>query len=329
MFLTLPAIAPEIPAVIDIAPASERCVRLALAASQHGLILDADLDGLEEAQLSSMVIHSLIEWGWHRAIGDAFDFQLLSADTQLLLPEGEETPFVSPAGKKLVGLVIHAGQPECVTIGKVFSAMEALQPGLGRAANLRLDGALSRFGCPYTPMGAFWMAQHLYWFGDEDETSALEEYGEDEEVVRRADLFAGIPEWAYCDANAENAPLSNRAFATAVRKLSGSPFGKLLADLHRLNTLNEKKWFAESPDEDPDPLVVCKWSEDDHLMRIFDDHYHCIMESGEDAWCAGNIAFEPSKAGISNALPRILHTASVLRALDDALVEIRRLENEL
>jgi len=54
-----------------------------------------------------------------------------------------------------------------------------------------------------------------------------------------------------------------------------------------------------------------------------------FAEGGEEPPWSGCVMFAPTEAGISESLPRIRHTGLVLRALDMALHEARKLNNEL
>lgn len=63
MLLSLPVLAPEVPAVIEFSPAGERHLRLVLAMSRMGMILDEDLASLRRTRMTANAIRVLIEKG--------------------------------------------------------------------------------------------------------------------------------------------------------------------------------------------------------------------------------------------------------------------------
>lgn len=339
MLLTLPVFAPEVPAVIEFTPAGERHLRLVLAMSRLGMISDDDLAGLRRTSMSASAIRTLIEKGWQREVGGEYTFKLISAYARLILPHRDsEEEFSTESGEPLVGVAINAGRPEWITIGKTFSAIEALQPGLGRKALGILEGSLCHFGTPHTVGGAFEMAQHLYWYGEDDESVVLEEYGDeadDADVPRRADLFDGIPEWAYVNISKDLPYATDEEFAAATERLADHPVGKLLAALLHLDRIDSDNELFAAPYQSDDcsipnePPVVCGWNGEADFDQIFDDNYRYFAEGGEEPPWSGCVMFAPTEAGISESLPRIRHTGLVLRALDTALHEARKLNNEL
>lgn len=339
MLLTLPVFAPEVPAVIEFTPAGERHLRLVLAMSKLGMISDDDLTDLSRSSMSASAIRTLIEKGWQREVGGDYTFQVISAYARLILPHRDsEEEFSTEAGAPLVGVAINCRHPEWIAIGKAFSAIEAQQPGLGRKALGILEGSLCHFGTPHTVGGAFEMAQHLYWYGEEDESVVLEEYGDEADeadIPRRADLFDGIPEWAYVNISDKLPIASDEEFAAAVERLADHPVGKLLAALLHLDRIDsDNELFAtpyqndecSMPNEAP---IVCGWNAEGDFDRILDDNYRYFAEGGEEPPWIGCVMFSPSEQGISESLPRIRHTGLVLRALDAALHQARELNNEL
>jgi len=332
MLLSLPLIAPEVPPVIEFSPAGERHLRLVLGMSSLGMISDADLSGLRRTRMSASAIRRLIEAGWQRAIGDDYEFKLISAFARLILPDqNSEEEFTSDNDEPLIGVAIHAARPEWIAIGQAFEAVEAEYPGLGVTALRILDSSLCRFGVPHTPSGAFDMAQNLYWQGEDDESIVFEEY---DDVPRRADLFAGVPEWAYDTFKPEIVSVPNEDFPACVARLAERPVGKLLSALLRLKEVDvhEPGLFAPPHGEESwpnEPPVVTGWREVDDFNQVFDDNYRYFAEGGEEPPWIGCIKFIPNEAGIAEALPRIRHTGSVLRALDMALIAARDYKNEL
>lgn len=334
MLLSLPVLAPEVPAVIEFSPAGERHLRLVLAMSRMGMILDEDLAGLRRTRMSANAIRVLIEKGWQRAVSGDYEYKLLSAFARLILPdEAEEQEFVAEDGTPLVGVAINAAQPEWMTIGPVFAAIEAMHPGLGRKALKVLESPLCHFGMPHTPGGAFELCQQLYWQGEDDETTALEEWGDEADeadIPRRAVMFDGVPEWAYMTHVEGHPSITDEEFHALAVQYAAHPTGKLLSALSRLLTIeNESDQFAPAHEGygwSNEPPIVCGWDTETDFDAIFDDNYRYFCESGEEPPWVGCVKFACTEEGIANALPAIRHTGSVLSALDSALNEIRNFQ---
>lgn len=334
MLLSLPVFAPQVPPVIEFSPAGERHLRLVLAMSRMGMIQDDDLAGLRRTRMSASAIRTLIEKGWQRTVSGNYEFKLLAAFARLILPdETEEQEFVTKEGRPLVCVSINGAQPDWIAIGPLFSAVESLHPGLGRKALRTLETGLCHFGCPHTPSGAFELAQNLYWQGEEDETVALEEYGDEADeadIPRRAVMFDGIPEWSYLHHIEGYTELTDSEFVELAERYSDHPVGKALAALVRLHALNaDSDNFAPPPDDagyPNEPPIACGWNHETDFEQIFDDNYRYYCEGGEEPPWIGAVKFEPTVEGISNALPLIRHTGLVLSALDTALIEIREFQ---
>lgn len=329
MLLSLPVIAPEVPATIEFSPAGERHLRLVLAMSRLGMITDDDLASLRRTRMTTSAIRTLIERGWHRAIGSDYTFQTISAYARLILPDPTDEDFIGGDGTPLIGLAINASQPQWISIGKAFTAIESEVPGLGCSAMRILDSALCHFGEPHTPSGAFDLAQNLYWQGEEDESLAIEENGEDCDIPTRAGLFGEVPEWAYKTYGQERPSITDADFAAHVERLADAPVGKLLTALLRLKELDASDTKFAPPHEGygwaNEPPIVCGWDDDADFSQIFDDNYRYYCEGGEEPPWVGCVSFEPSEESISESMAVIRHTGAVLQALDKALIEIKEL----
>lgn len=337
MFLSLPVIAADVPAVIDFGTAGARHLRLALAMSRLGMISDEDLAPLRKTRMGESALKKLIDSGWQRTISADYEFSLISAYARLILATTDDEEFIDADGEPVVVLAINAAAPTWIVIGKAIEAVEAAQPGLGRAALDILDATLCRFGFPLTPSGAFEIAQMLHWQGEDDEHATIEEYGGDADVPTRADLFEGVPDWAY-DWKRDKWPVVPASeFASHATRLTTDNIGPLLAALAELQHLERDvptafAGFDAERYEDCslfEPPIVTGWRSTEDFTRVFDDHFNWHSNGGEYAPWIGCIRFVPSEEGITNALPSIRHTGAVLRALDKALVAMRDLNNEL
>ena len=331
MLLSLPVFAPEVPAVIEFTPAGERSLRLVLAMSRVGMILDDDLASLRRTRTQASHIRRLIESGWERAVGHLFNFRVLSAYARLILPDStSEEEFTSPDDVPLVGLAINSSSPEFMVIGPAFTAIENQHPGLGKKALDIVGTALAHFGMPHIPTGAFELCQQIYWMGEEDETAALEEYGDEADeadVPRRAVLFDGIPEWAYLHHVADHPVVDNNQFHALALTYRDSPTGDILTAIAHLLQLEESPEDFAPPHEEyswpNEPPIACGWNADNEFEAVYDDNYRYYCEGGEEAPWSGCVKFAPTEEGIANALPTIRHTGQVLSALDAALCAIK------
>ena len=334
MFLTLPALDASIPSTIEFDTHAPGTARMALAMHKAGLIRVGDLSSIATRDLTSAAVRQLVETGWLRAFCEEYRFNVLSAYCTIALPAGaSDHPFYSDTGHTTPCCVvaINANAAECITIGPHILTLETLQPGLGRTALDILEDALSLFGVPYTLCGAFWMAQWLYWQGEENEAQVLVEYADqgenpdDIDIPRRSELFAGIPEWAYgCAGKDGPKKLTRKQFAKAAKRHKDHRLGAFLAAMVRLQVLNAKKSLLLPPPEEyecPEPPVLLYW-ENEGLLRVFDDHGNAMME-GEVAPYLRGIDVELTEAGITKALPLIRHTGLVLKTIDSALDELR------
>lgn len=332
MLLSLPVIAPDVPVEIDLSAAGERHLRLVLAMSKLDLLKDEDLSSLRRTRMTSSTLRRLIANGLTRRFEPEFAFKTISAHVQFVLPDrSQEEQFTSDKDVPQVAMLLTSSQPEWFAVGRALTAIEDAQPGLGRTSLRYLESTLCRFGMPHTPSGALEMCQMLHWMGEDDETMAMEEYGDDADVPRRAVIFEGVPEWAYVGYKEGVASIEDEDFGGYVQRLADRPFGKFLALVHRLHEANKDssaEFFPSHDDAYPNlPPVVFGWGTEDDYAMIFDDNYRYYAEGGEEAEHAGLTQFDATVEGISNALPSILHTASVLRALDEALTELKALNN--
>ena len=126
MLLSLPVIAPGVPATIEFSPAGERHLRLVLAMSRLGMITDDDLASLRRTRMTTSAIRTLIERGWHRAIGGDYTYQMISAYARLLLPDAADEDFIGSDGTPLIGFAIVIGKADKVAGVRI---MEADFPG--------------------------------------------------------------------------------------------------------------------------------------------------------------------------------------------------------
>ncbi len=340
MLLTLPALAPDIPSVIEFGSHNERHLRLALAMCRSGMLPDSVLARQRRSRFDSSALIKLIETGWLREIGPLFDFKAIPVQATLLIPNGEgmsSEEFIGDSGEPQCAVVFNAGQPNWFVVGSLMESLEAQHKGLGRKVLNVIDSALCWWCMPFTPSGAFEMAQMLYWQGESDEKGVLAEYeanGDDaSDVWKRGEIFDCAPDWAYESNGKFPKLLSDRSFSRIAKRMAKTPFGPLLGLLDRLNVLtdtNRRPLLPDPPKEFQctEPMAVLYWRENDNLGRVFDDYWQ-YESQGEQAPYLGSIAFSLREEDLSNALMRVRHTSNVLRALDDVLVALDALNKSM
>jgi PRTRC genetic system protein F len=163
-------------------------------------------------------------------------------------------------------------------VGRALERLEQAMPALGATA-LHLLDEQSRFVYPvFTPRTAQDVASMLYWYGDEDETFALEEAcGDDEEaraamrdeLVTKAHLTGAFPEWSL----AWQPAALDAARLARIADNSGDAFTRdvaaLLARLARLKIRDDCR-----PEIDGEFIgfgAVLSWRTDDLTVRVYDD----------------------------------------------------------
>jgi hypothetical protein len=335
MFLSLPAFTNKIPSALESRANHENNLRFALAMSRCGMIWDEEVVNLSAGGITQTALHALIAQGWRHTLGRNVEYAELSACTRIILPRDGCSEWTGIPDKVVASFAVYPMQCQNLAVGDAFSSIEALQLGLGQSALRVLEVGLSHFCIPFSPLGAFEMSQRLYWEYEENESRVLEEYGEEAaDVPRRAELFNGVPEWAYTNYPKE---LPDEAFEEAVMRFSGTGEGKLLKALLRLMQAEANPAGFVPPSlniygeqaECYTPPAALGWNEANDFMRVFDDFYHYQMESGEGDDCAGVVHFPPTVEGISESLGLICNTCSILKAIDECLIEIRSFGSEL
>jgi PRTRC genetic system protein F len=339
MLLSLPALSEKIPYVHESSGNYKLLLRFALGMLHCGMIQEQDVQHLVPSELRLSDLCKLIEKGWQRELGSSTDYRVLSACTRLVLPRHDNAQFQDDKGVPKAGFLVGAMHPPSIAVGKVFSGIEALQADLGQSALQILEIALNRFSFPFTPEGAFLIAQRLYWQWEEDETVAIEEAiesgesAEDIDIPRRAIIFCDVPEWAY---KGQSRKIEDREFKAAARRFAKTKYGKLLKALEKLMQFeSSSNLFVErcvdnygDTAETCSPPILLGWNEEDDFMQIFDDFYQYEMQAGENSEWAGVEYFDPSAEGISAALPIIRNTCASIQALNQCVVEIRNLNEE-
>jgi len=334
MLLSLPTLAPSIPSSVRTGTLGARQLKMVLCMSRLGLLTDTDLAGINAASVDAAAVLTILKAVWHRAVGDVYDYRLSSVVATLFFPsQGELDVYEGDADTLFAGVCYNANTPTWIAGGKVFEALEATRKGLGKTTICELDSVLWRFGFPHTIGGVLEMCRHVEWMGEDNETLMLEEYGDEvnpEDVVRFSDVVEGIPEWAY-KPTPEIKHLTVAQLESQAKRLGKKPLGKLVAVIAQLKQLTDARPLFSDMEEQEyealEPPIIIGWNAPEQFDQYIDNFHHYQMQ-GESAPWVGAIRFEITEQGILEAIAHIRHTGLVLKALDEAVILIRELNEQ-
>ena len=318
MLLTLPRIDPAVPTTMVFGGISEGMTRLALAMVDAGMIAANDVASFA-APLDALALRDMVMACWAREIGDRMTYRTLSAAASMNL--GDER-ISNEDGVEMLDIAFSAGMHEFVYAEKAMTALEAQQPGLGRFVLSALDDGLGIFNVRMTPMGALDLAAHYYWQGEDDETGCEDGEEEEDDIVRRAKLFRGIPDWAY-ERSGKMPIMPCGEAEQALTRITDNALRQLLTkatDLSRAyqGAIGRLPEVSDEFEPSPEYLAVVRWNEADDLLQVFDDHYQAAMQ-GETDWCLGHLHFGLSPEGLGEAKKRLDATFRLFTLLDQTL----------
>lgn len=342
MLLSLPRINPDIPLSVDLEGAGETQLRLARSMSRVGLFGESDLANLDEDVLTPAVLTTLIDEVWEREFQDLLEFSVLSAQVTLDMDAGvrDDVYGYDPDGETAIpplALTLEAAHPTWITVGAAFEALDAAHPGCGAIALNTIYHALCEFGWPMMPAGFLEQASQFHWYGEEDEAAAIEEWGDaggdTSDILTRAEVVTGMPEWAYgfLPQNTDGLSIVKSALANA----GNEQFATMLALTIELlaGCEGNKKAFDDSYQEvwescAQQPPIVVTWHELDQFDGIIDE----TMRYAMDTSCPSHVSefrFQPTPAGVRQAIKRTKLLAAMLKPLDSLLTLAQDLDHEL
>lgn len=330
MLLSLPTLSPAIPTTYRTGTLGTRQLKMVLVMSRLGLLTDDDLAGITDKSISAASVLAILTSAWKRVVGEVYDFGLSSVFATLCFPAGEDIGVCEEDDALYAAAIYEAARPEWIAGGKVFEALEAECPSLGKTVMSELDSVLSYFGCPHTLVGVLDMCSMTEWMGEGNEDLAKEELDDDADIVKFADVVSGIPEWAYTFDSAVR-PLSAAQLRKQGKRLKNPKLGHLVEVIARLSQLTQNaRLFTEIEQEYEvcEPPVVIGWNDPDQFNQYIDIYQNYYMQGESGPW-VGCIRFEISEKGLSEAIAQICHTGHVLKALDEALILLRDVNNEL
>ena len=211
-------------------------------------------------------------------------------------------------------------------IGGGLERLEAAVPGLGVTALSVLDDQ-SRFVYPlFAPKDAHDIASMLYWYGEDDETMAVEEVcGDDaaaqaamrEEMVTSKHFAEAYPAWSL---SWKPETLKQSALVNIVREGKNAYATDIATTVLELARLHIKDEFR--PDIDGEFIgfgAVLSWREDDLTVRIYDDLINMAQE-GEFCDVMGEVRFALNEPEAMRAWQRGMRPRFKAMRLIDSLI---------
>jgi PRTRC genetic system protein F len=185
-------------------------------------------------------------------------------------------------------LLGRTGYPAWIWLEERLLAIEAQCAGLGETLLAELESAFSQVFFTPTPSAALGMAEMVYWWGESDENSVVNEYvsggmSEEEarnEVVTKAELMGGLPAWVCKPTRA----LRRAQLVEIARKrpeLANVIYViKTLSVVQKMSTKifksqgDHRYFFGCYP-------ALVRWNKNDCVLRVIDDHCQHEFEGGE------------------------------------------------
>ena len=211
-------------------------------------------------------------------------------------------------------------------VGRGLERLEQAIPTLGATA-MDLLHAQSQYVYPvFTPRTALDVASLLYWYGEEDETLALEEACPDdeearaamrEEMVTKAHMTEAFPPWAL----AWQAETLDAAALARIAEQGSDQYARdiaaLLAQLARLQIKDDYR-----PDIEGEFIgfgAVLSWRADDLTGRVYDDLVN-MAQQGEFCDVMGDVYFDVNEPSAMRAWQRQMRSRFEAIRLIDALI---------
>jgi PRTRC genetic system protein F len=213
------------------------------------------------------------------------------------------------------------------TVGRGLERLEQAIPSLGATA-IHLLEEQSRYVYPvFTPRTAQDVASMMYWYGEDDETFALDEACADDEeareamraeMVTKACLTEAFPAWALAWSPAN---LDAVALARIAEDRSDDftrDVAALLAKLARLK-ISDDEYRPEIDGAFIGFGAVLSWRADDLTVRVYDDLIN-MAQQGEFCDVVGDVYFDVNESAAMSAWQRRMRTRFEAIRVIDALI---------
>jgi PRTRC genetic system protein F len=261
---------------------------LTLSLLDGQVITEADLDKRPKTELDLATRALTRRWSQITEGMRYFDWKLRIETT----PEGSYPSMADTGDVVWAAIQTENGPVSCrqLYIGEAVQALERVRTGLGQTVLATLYDALGMLPQVASPWSIFGLASYTYWYGEMDETEALqemmalhdvkslEELMTVTDVFTRRAFFEGMPEWAVFPKRALTANQVRRA-------ASRDGFAREIVDAmdSLWNIVNFYGPFADLRSSDVgadliDYALLMRWSPDDQLTRVLDDFLHTTSD---------------------------------------------------
>lgn len=335
--LAIPALE-DVPARYTIGVGRTFARELTLSLLDTHVITEADLEKRPKSELE-LASRALSRRWTHITDGMRyFDWQLH------IDPKPEGSFYHSPDTPDSLWASIRTtdGPVSCrhVYIRDGIQALENVRAGLGQTILAALYDAFRMLPASITPGYALGMAEWLYWYGEADESLALEEMmacydvkSVDElksvtDVFTRSQFFNVMPEWVALPRRV----LTRRQVQIAAKR---DDYAQEVVDAmdSLWNIVRFYGPFADLRNEDigADPIdfaLLVRWSDDDEITRVVDDFLHQAADG--DYVTAGSVT--PLKIvgdEFANWLKAMESTALLAKAVERVLALFETRERQL
>jgi PRTRC genetic system protein F len=178
-------------------------------------------------------------------------------------------------------------------VGEALDRLEQIHPRLGATVLTVIDRLGPRLIPTFTPTDVMGTAQEYYWYGEQDESAALDEQcGEDpaereamrEEMVTREKIDAAFPAWA-TQWPGQRKRLSRAALQRIAKGARSCRVRQLMSDVLALEKLNLNDEFRPNGDGwFVGYGAVLTWKPDDIAVRVFDDFANDAVQGDFVDW---------------------------------------------
>jgi len=217
-----------------------------------------------------------------------------------------------------------------VSIGGAINALEQVREGLGQTVLAALYDACDMLPTICTPAHAFGLAQYTYWYGESDESFAIEEAmslhdcQSREELIETFDFFTqdkffrDMPKWA----------ASPKRVLTRAKVKRAAALDEFAAEVvAAMDTVwNIARFYGPFADvgtggaglDAIDLALVVRWTEDDVVGRVVDDFLQYIAD-GEFLGAASATPLAIVGGDIATWLKQMEATALLAKAVEHLL----------
>jgi len=218
-----------------------------------------------------------------------------------LLMGGEQRTFAAPTqAEPEEATILWFTECSQFAVGAALDRLEEIRPGLGATVLTVVDQLSMRLIPAFTPWDTMGMAQEHYWYGESDETMALDENcGDDpgeratmqQEMVTRAKIDAAFPSWATTwprsrkrISRRELKRVATSARASRVRAVAEAALALDRLDLDEAFRPEAEGWFVGYG-------PVLSWKRNDITVRVFDDYGNDAVQGDYFDWI-GEFSFD-------------------------------------